>query len=142
MSRESRKLPDGVRGLTIQVYRPADAPDCTLGGISSRFSRLTLVGIVDDRDTFLQIGTYAPAPVRALPSNCQVCEPAADRPPVVLRIRKMGDRLLYTIEPYQADGGSRWYMAGGNYAGSSDSRFSQLAGGTYGALNIHDRHEG
>lgn len=135
----TRKLPEGAKGLTLTVYRPADSTyDCTLNGISSRHAKLTLVGIIDDREA-AQWG--APAPVQELPARSRVFAPSDEAPAVVLRIRNQGDRLIYSIEPYQADGGSRWYMAGGNYAGSCDSRISDLTGRQYGAIAIHDRHE-
>ncbi len=136
----SRTLPEGAKGLILSVYRPADsAYDCTLNGVSSRHAKLTLIGIIDDRDA---ASWTTPAPAKGLPKDCHVFAPTADRPAVVLRIRRMGDRLVYSVEPYQADGGARWYMAGGNHAGSSDSRFAELIGGLYAAIAIHDRHEG
>jgi hypothetical protein len=138
--RASRTLPENAKGLRVSVYRPADSDhDCTLNGISSNHPQLTLVGIIDDRDA----ATWnTPAPAKELPRDCRVSAPTDEAPAAILRIRRMGPRLVYSIEPYQADGGVRWYMAGGNYAGSCDSRFSELAGNQYAALSIHDRHEG
>lgn len=137
----TRKLPDGAKGLTLSVYRDAGSTyDCTLGGVSSKCTRLTLVGIIDDRD---KPNLSTPTPVKELPKESRIFAPADDRPAVILRIRRQGGaRLLYSIEPYQADGGTRWYMAGGNYASSCDSRLAELTGHQYGALSIHDRHEG
>lgn len=135
----TRKLPADAQGLQIQVYRPVDFPDCTLDGISSKHSRLTVIGVIDDRDA---ADFRTPAPVKGLPKESRISAPTDQAPAAILRIRRMGNRLLYTIEPYQADGGTRWYMAGGNYAGTVDSRFGDLTGHQYGAFSVHDRHEG
>lgn len=103
-------------GLRIYVYRDAFG-DCTNGGISSRANQLTLVNVS---------GPSEPddtAPAAILESHVRGC----------LRI-------------VPADTGGRWYMAGGNFGASHDSRFPEacarlLGHGFYGAVSIHDRTE-
>lgn len=125
------------KGMMLGVARAVDlGVDTTLGGISSRFTRLTLVGVLDEERI-----------VRRLPAHMQVFEVTADRPPVLLQIRQLGDKVA-SIIPASEDGtpAEGWFMAGGNYAAWSDSRVSDLVSELlgyrfYGALSIHDRKE-
>lgn len=126
-----------MRGMTLSVARPANFPDCTAGGISSSHNRLTLVGWLDT-DT----GRAHP-----MPPEAQMHEPNDQFPPVLLKVRSIGGRIL-SIIPADDEGQPLpgWFMAGGNYACWSDSRISDLArklvdGPFYGAVAIHDRQE-
>lgn len=105
-----------VKGLTIWVYRDR-LGDCTNGGISSRYDELILVGE----------GIEGPVSVDL------------DNPPEnlvkIVKRRLFGESEPYLhIEPYNNEG--KWYMAGGNHAYVSDSRFPSRY-----ALSIHDRCE-
>lgn len=130
------------RGMILGVARAVDLhSDTTLGGISSRFTNLTLVGILDET------GDPRTARLRPLPVRMQVFGPADDRPPVLLQIRQIGGKVA-SIVPANEDGtpAEGWHMAGGNYAAWSDSRISDLVSELlgyrfYGALPIHDRKE-
>ena len=53
------------------------------------------------------------------------------------RIHGIGEYLH--LEPLDGhhNGGNKWYMAGGNFAYTSDSRFPSSH-----PLAVHDRHEG
>ena len=107
-----------VKGLTLRVYR-SNLGDCTNGGISSRHDTLILVG--DDVEGFISVDLDNP------PENV-----------VKIVRRTIFGREYMHLEPLDGcgNGGSRWYMAGGNIASTSDSRFpSQYP------LEIHDRHE-
>lgn len=123
-------------GLTLDVYRPANGSDCTCNGITSTHARVTLVGTIDAID-----GRFSPSP-----ESARVFEPTDTAPPVALRSRGSTTHLV----PVDAHGhllDGRWYMAGGNYANCSDSRvadyFHQLGlERFYGAISVHDRHEG
>lgn len=129
------------KGLTLYVCRPADFPDCTNGGISSRHDRLTVVGYVTSDGT-----------VYRMPRESQVFEPTEAAPPVLLKVRYIGSPIL-SIVPAEVDtdGDSLseapgWHMFGGNYASITDSRFGDLAHQItgqrfYGAVAIHDRVE-
>ncbi|USN15593.1 hypothetical protein KIKIMORA_04750 [Brevundimonas phage vB_BpoS-Kikimora] len=121
-------------GLTVYIYRraPADRPgdllkldaeDCTNGGVSSRVAALTLVNVSG-------------------PSS-----PSEDAPAAYLVKGNVAGSVK--IVPADATGAkdSRWLMMGGNYAGTSDSRFGEavesLGGGRYTAIApVHDRFEG
>ena len=109
-------------GLIVEVFRNP-LGDCTGGGISGRDSSLTVVNID---------GPFHPTP---------------ERPAVAL---VDGPFKTKHIVPVLGDDDEGWRMAspagfvgpmmGGNYAASSDSRFSRAVG-FYGAVAIHDRYE-
>lgn len=120
-------------GLTVSIYRkaPADKPgallqldgDCSNGGVSSRVARLTLVNVA---------GPFEPTP---------------DAPAAYLVKGNVAGSVK--VVPADATGAmdTRWLMFGGNYAGTSDSRFGEAVealGGAWhsGPVAIHDRYEG
>lgn len=107
-------------GLSISVMRDTSSPDCTNGGVSSKHSRLCVVNVRG-------------------PS-----EPSADCPAVRLEMHFPG---CLRLVPVLEDGAKAWFMMGGNFGHSCDSRFSEacelLTGQRfYGAVAIHDRIEG
>ena len=108
-----------IKALPIYVYRQADGSDCTNNGISSRYDRLLCVC----NDGFIDVDESDP------PENL-----------VKVVRRELFGRVIYHLEPVTRPTGVGW-MAGGNYASSSDSRFSELVGEMYGAVSIHDRQE-
>lgn len=113
-------------GLNLSVYRNANLGDCTNGGISSTFVTLCVVNC---------IGPFQPTP---------------DSPAVLIE-RGPYDTLRLIPAVEREDGG--WvpargmFMMGGNYAGTSDSRFGErlndyVQGYRFvGVLPIHDRQE-
>lgn len=107
------------KALPVDVYRSINIGDCTNGGVSSRFDRL----LVLCDDGFIDVDMDNP------PENlCKVVH------------RFLFGRDVYHIEPVEEPKGCGW-MAGGNFAHTSDSRFSDMCGHQYGALAIHDRQE-
>ena len=113
-------------GLIIDVYRNSQS-DCTNGGLSSKFNRLTVMNVA---------GPF---------------EPTEDRPAVFLDshvkgvVRLVPVRKIEDLDSYEKI--PRHPMMGGNYAGTSDSRFSEsiqkLTGQPwYGLVAVHDRYEG
>lgn len=108
-----------MKALPISVYRAADMRDCTNGGISSKYGELLLIC----PEGFLQIDEDNP------PENL-----------VKLVRRDLFGGTVYHIEPVVRPRGAGW-MAGGNYAATSDSRFSRMLNGMYGAVSVHDRQE-
>ena len=110
-------------GLLIEVYR-SPFGDCTNGGVSSRSTTLCVVNAEG-------------------PFN-----PKEDTPAVLLE--RHHDNLLRIVPAVKQSGVwlrvPGWWMMGGNYGATSDSRFSQacekLVGyHFYGAVAIHDRQE-
>lgn len=111
-------------GLHISVYRDRALGDCTNGGVSSKHDELTVVNIE--------------GPV----------EPSKSAPAVILERHMRGAlRLVPAVKVagnwQQCEG---WYMAGGNFGHTSDSRFAdaceaRLGVEFYGAVAIHDRTE-
>jgi hypothetical protein len=114
-------------GLIIDVYRNAGRnTDCTLGGISSIYSEFTVVNI----DGPFHPKSHRPAVfLEKHVSGCLRIVPAI-----------VNDDGTYFKDPRSA-------MMGGNYAATSDSRFSEacehlLGHRFYGAVAVHDRYEG
>lgn len=104
--------------LIASVYRRAGA-DTTADGISSRADKV----IVDDV-----------APER------QIEDPSIPRVRVVKRY--IGLRPAYFAEPVDTRPESEgYYVFGGNFIYTSDSRFSDYLDRMYGALPLHDRFE-
>lgn len=111
-------------GLHVSVYANPMG-DCTNNGISKGVTALCLVNVS---------GPF---------------EPRSDSPAAML-IPGNGKGLV-KIVPARRIGnnwvkGEAWYMMGGNYAATSDSRFHEavreITGGqSYGAVPIHDRME-
>lgn len=113
-------------GLLAFVARVARCGDCTNGGISSNHDQLCLVNVD---------GPF---------------EPSDDCPAVMLDSHVLG--CLRIVPAVKTEAGNwiiepgGWYMDGGNYASTSDSRFSAacnrlLGHRFYGAVAIHDRRE-
>lgn len=118
-------------GLIVNVYR-ADRDDCSNGGISAKATALCVVNID---------GPF---------------EPRHDMPAAILTTNQVGDPVIkpanYDKQEYE-DGSIEtvfseqpgWFMMGGNFAYSSDSRFGEalrkMGANIYGAIPIHDRQE-
>lgn len=122
-----------MKGLTLHVYR-SKLGDFTNGGISSGADKLILVGLIRG-------GQFEP-----LPEHSQVFAPGPDAPAVVLVESRLPAKYGPHLEPFMTDdSGDVGPMSGGNYAASSDSRWSELGDlfghGRLGAVPIHDRYE-
>lgn len=120
--------PNG-RALLVNVYRAA-GPDCTNNGVTRTADRLLVVGatvegFLDVSADEMQRGArHDGVPIVEL-------VPGVFPGTAVLKPRSRGDR---------------WVMFGGNYAASSDDRFSaaiEIITGRpfYGAIPVHDRIE-
>lgn len=101
-------------GLTATVYRNLE--DCTNGGISSLWNNLYLIS--DGK------GPFEASDIR----QC-VC---------IERKNVFGEEYV-CCKP--AVFRKRWYMSGGNFLYSPDSRFREITGISY-PIAIHDRYEG
>jgi len=97
-------------GMRVAIYRAADGDDATNGGLSSNHTQATIIGIE---------GPY---------------EVTEEAPALYLVKRLIGGRDYIHVQPTLNDG--RWYIAGRNFAYSSDSRFSKL---TRYPIPVHDR---
>lgn len=125
-------------GLTVTVLRPVGAAPI-VGNPSSVNSRLTVVGVIDDRRATVR----QPAPVEPMPRAARHVPATAQAPAAYLRIRPMGDELMYSIEPANPEGFAPdalrpHYMAGGNFASYIDARWREAFGIGYYAIAIHD----
>ena len=108
-----------MKALPVFVYRCTMIGDCTNGGISSKYDKLLV----------LCDAGYVNVDMNNPPENL-----------VKMVERNTMNGTHYHLEPVAAPKGIGW-MAGGNYADSSDSRFCDMCNGMYGALAIHDRQE-
>ena len=109
-------------GLLAFVYRTPDGVDCTNNGLSHQYDRMTIVNV----DGPFEPSETAPA--------CWL-----------VKGNNQGTVRIVVEDPHMAK--RRHFMMGGNYLSTSDSRLSQaveeITGEMwYGAIAIHDRHEG
>lgn len=142
-----------MKGLTLNVYT-----DETYG--PSRLSKgrgvlhvaggcrsITVVGVRGE--IHLQGAFGVSSATEPLPKESQVFEATPERPAFILVRRggRMGDVLVpaFEADPEQRSPNpeGRWCgpMFGGAYAATSDSRWSDLLDGFYGAVAVHDRFE-
>jgi len=108
-----------AKGITALVYRDALGTDFSNRGISARAMEVTVIGEGIDP-------VFAPTP---------------ERPAVRLVKNKHFQDATVHAEPVAPAGEpAPWYMFGGTFIFSSDTRFRRAAG-HYGAVPLHDRHE-
>ena len=142
-----------ARALTVSVLRPAGSPDSTLGGISAGHDRLAVVGYTI-RDRAAQLHYGSATEVHEIPGT-GTRSITEEEPPVILVVIEdlFGDRTArFTPATWDAERSQwkedpQWWIAGGNYATTSDSRLGDivttlLGERFYGALAVHDRNEG
>lgn len=127
-----------MKGLRLEVLRPASGRDGTDGGLTSRCSMLTLVAVCD--------GSW----VRLLSQERQVDEVTPEAPAVALAVIRIGYHRMPVLRPVAQEEGrhgmpSVWFgFDGGNFATSPASRLwdvlEEVTGRRlYGALPVHDR---
>ena len=105
-------------GLIVNVYTTRESYDCTRNGVTNRFNKLCVVNVD---------GPFEPD----------------EKTPAVELVRGAVEGIA-VLKPLEAKG--QWTMFGGNYAGCSDSRFSNavekiIGHRFYGAVPVHDRVE-
>lgn len=121
------------KGLVLDVYRNASGGDFTNGGISAHAGRVTVTGV--------RFMGRAMVSLSSLPEDAQVSAPKPEAPEVVLVVRTHAHGRWLHLEPAEgAPEGTVGLMMGGNFAGSSDSRWAELTGGID-LVAIHDRSE-
>ena len=128
------------KGLLVHVYRSAlGGPDTTNGGVSAQHDGLTVVGFQRHDD----------AHWRPLEHQCQIFTPTELAPAAILvesRIPHLYGPHLVPLDLIEnPPEGHVGPMMGGNYAGSSDSRWGMLGSMFKGlrldVVPIHDRVE-
>ena len=106
-----------MKGLIVGVLTDKEIGDCTNGGISSKVNHAVLTG-------------------DGIP---EIFEPREDMPEFKLVKRNIYGRIYIHCEPIKpVNPHNIGYMAGGNFAYSSDSRFHNIC--DY-PISIHDRQE-
>lgn len=114
--------PEKVWALPVHVYSNPETRACALGGITER------------NDELLVLCDEGPLHVDA-----------HDERLLVMRSKAVGDSIYARLVPARDDEASRHTMMGGNYAGTSDSRFADmvevLTGTRSHILPVHDRVE-
>jgi hypothetical protein len=135
-----------LKGLTVNVYRPADGLDCTLGGFSSRFDKLTVVGVIrkrpSDRGGRMEL-VCEPMPRH---SRVRAADPVS-APAALLYHREIFGKSVWAIVPAPEEGTSidlaahvSRVMMGSNFAYTTDDRLREITG-LSGPVAIHDRVE-
>lgn len=110
-----------MKAIGVPVFKNKAYASCPNGGITERFDTLLLVC----DDGYIDIDENNP------PENL-----------VIYVERCIGRRRCDYIRPFADPPLNRTsYMSGGAYAASCDSRFSEMTGGMYGAVPVHDRTE-
>lgn len=102
--------------LTARVYRDSELGDCTNNGISAHAGELYILAT--------QKGAFEPEDIR----QC-----------VYIEWREVFGEQYIDCKP--AYFRRHWYMSGGNFLYSSDSRFRDVTKSKY-PIAIHDRYEG
>lgn len=105
-----------LRGIIAHIHR-SWMGDCSKQGISSRADRVIVVG----------------------PGVPEVFTATEKEPAVEIGTVTFDGETTYHLRPYGEPG--KQYMAGGTFVFTSDSRFRELFP-FYGAVPLHDRHEG
>ena len=110
-------------GIIASIYTHPTYKGCSMNGISERFTEVTVVN--------------AEGPFLPMPS----------RPAVLLESHMPGIVRAVPCSPEGVRYSGVWWMAGGAFISSSDSRFSRaveslIGGRFYGAVALHDRNEG
>lgn len=128
------------KGMLLTVYRPAPAGDpllgrdATAGGISSKASKVVVTRVRHEWEN-------GPS-TEDVPADMRVFAPSPDAPEVTLVIRDNGHVRWLHLEPVNGPPADQtWWMSGGNYAGTSDSRWSRLTGNHGEMVRIHDRSD-
>ncbi|AHY26901.1 hypothetical protein PBI_ZOEJ_77 [Mycobacterium phage ZoeJ] len=131
----AHEMTELTAGLTLHVFRHP-LGDCTNDGVTSKADAVTLVGYQRERG----------GKVEPLPRMSQVFAPSDDAPAVVMVVSNLRGALPHLV-PLDAQRAGAWTMAGGNIAGTSDSRFGELIEKVFdgpkcvGSLPVHDRIE-
>jgi hypothetical protein len=112
-----------MKGLTLDVYKHGKY-DSTNGGLSGKVDSITVVNLGPDSEIF----------------------EASDKAPAFKLVKNAYNTLKLVPVVGDAEGRGIGPMFGGNYAATSDSRFSRaceklLGHSFYGAVPIHDRYE-
>lgn len=122
------------RGMTLSLYTTPSYQRDTGGWGGHAFGHVHEVTVVCIEDRRSRNTT-----IRPLPASSQVHAPTSKAPPARLVVRRLREVDVWTVEPHEDR--RSWYMAGGAYAASCDSRFSDVVGFGAGAIAVHDRYE-
>jgi hypothetical protein len=107
------------KGIHALIYRDALGIDFSNRGLSAQVTEVTVIG----------------------PGLDPIFPPSEERPAVQFVAREGLDGVTIHAVPVTAEGEpAPWFMFGGTFIFSSDSRFRQAAG-HYGAVPLHDRVE-
>lgn len=108
-----------AKGIHALIYRDALGIDFSNRGLSARVTEVTVVG----------------------PGIDPIFAPTEERPAVHIVKRENASGSIYHAEPVPTeDEPAPWYMFGGAFIFSSDSRFRESID-FYGAVPLHDRRE-
>lgn len=134
------------KGLIASILRPADLPDCSLNGISARYTRVVIVGVRAKGAKPHRAEGELLAAQRGEEELPRIFTAGDTRAEVELVVRHLGGGIYVHAEPVEGNG--RWAMASGAYIDTSDSRFGEMLRAIYrdgrsqvGPIPLHDRYE-
>ena len=106
-----------AKGLVVEIFRPANFPDCTNNGISGKVHKAILTGY----------------------GMTELFEPSSDCPELKIVCRILQGKKYYHCEPISGliPHNVGWFM-GGNFVYSCDGRYRNVI--EY-PMPIHDRQE-
>ncbi len=117
---------------SLSVYRNAEfRSDSTRNGVSARFASLRVIYVYDE---------YLGASRQSVLDSLAATPGVQENDCILVRRAPCSGRRADTVVPVSAFVSGKWFMNGGNYADSCDSRWSEMKG-VYGATPIHDRIE-
>jgi hypothetical protein len=137
--------PQTASGMHVGLYFGRYASrNCAWNREGARPEDVTVVAILDER-----YPRHVGAELEPLPRNMQVFKASEKSPAAVLKIRNMGEEILFSIEPLTPpEAGRTPFMSGGSLAETTDSRWSQLLGSYlgkgrrfYAGVHVHDYSE-
>lgn len=106
-------------GLLVDILRSAHNYDCTNGGVTS---------IAMGHTDALLVGPGIPKIFSA-----------GKHPVLYLRTRSVGGELTFHVIPEPVGSETKWWMSGGNFIHTCDSRFREAVGNY--PIPVHDRTE-
>jgi len=105
-----------MKAISVNVFKNTQFSKCSNGGVSEQFDNLLI-----------------------LCENGHIEVTGEEKNLCKIVKRDLFGKDVYHIRPIENP--QAWYMFGGSFAHSSDSRFTNMVGDQYGAISIHDRLE-
>ena len=123
-----------MKGVVLSIYKNPIFAHSSLGGISEHCNAVTLIGAWTPCDK---------GEKQFVPVDGPVFEPSEQAPAVVFD-HVITSRVSWNLKPADPETGGvlpGWWMCGGTFAHTSDSRMKVVDDIPYAAISLHDRQE-